>query len=390
MLVNGVLDAGEDLTLFSYDPPEVLKELFPPRPNFSLVHEQLHWEWNRWYSRHGLMTFVSSALARAASYKRLVRRLVDEHRLNPFDVILQFSQTEIFSLAKHLHKLSPVVLFPCVHAAGELRWHRKESKYALQSESWWRHRIVRSNLWHRSRIQRNALLRVYGQIGMSKRFNELMRQDYGVRAERQAVVYQPISAKPPLAVSSSERIKLVFVGRISVRKGIEQIVELSYRLNDLAKDVEMVVLGGPSFWSDYSKHLQKLNPALASYEGSKPHEQVIATLASSDLLLVPSMYEPGGIVVAEALSQGCRVVASNEVGSAEPLRDDICYRFRAGDMNEFERAVRLGIIDSQNNRNGLRSRAVEEACERFDEQECIHGLLDALRRASRREPMGPT
>lgn len=388
MLVSGLLERGFDVTLFSYDPFEQLRELLGSASNLTIIHEPLRWEWNRWYSRHPIGVFLSSSVQRVAAYKRLVRRLVELNHQRAFDVVLQFSQTEIFNLADHLDELPPVLLLPCVHAAGELRWHRKESAFALRSEPWWRHRIVRANLAYRAALQRKTLAKVYGQIGMSRRFNELMQQDYGVRPERQAVVYQPM---PPQSQSGTvaphRKVKLLYVGRISVRKGIDLLIELSHRLNDLKDQVELEIIGGPSFWSDYSKHLRHLNPAVAKYVGSKPHEQIISAMAQADLLLVPSQYEPGGIVVAEALSQGCRVVVSHEVGSAEPLSDTVCYRFPAGDMDAFERTCRAAVEQSMERRDVHRTMAVQEAINQFGLDASIRQLMCALDAAAQRQPL---
>jgi glycosyltransferase involved in cell wall biosynthesis len=284
--------------------------------------------------------------------------------------------------------LPPVLLLPCVHAAGELRWHRKESAFALKSEPWWRHRIVRANLIYRSRLQRKTLSKVYGQLGMSKRFNELMQQDYGVRVDRQAVVYQPMPPQqPPEKPPTNSKVKLVFVGRISVRKGIDLLIDLSNRLDDLANEIEIEVIGGASFWSDYTRNLSKLNPRLTKYVGAKPHDAIMKTFGESDLLLVPSQYEPGGIVVAEALSQGCRVVVSEEVGSAEPLAEEACYRFPAGDISAFERACRDAIRDSQTDREQRRRAAIRAAETSFGMDQAIEPLVKALSNAAARQPL---
>jgi glycogen(starch) synthase len=59
-----------------------------------------------------------------------------------------------------------------------------------------------------------------------------------------------------------------------------------------------------------------------------------------DALLVPSHYEPGSLVVGEALASGIPVVVSDAVGPAEVLDPRCCRIFPAGDLDAFEAAVR--------------------------------------------------
>lgn len=359
------------------------------------------WEWGRWYSRHPMGVFLSSFWARKQAHARLIRRLVAEHRERPFDVVVQFSQIELFGLRKRLKELPPVLLFPCVHAAGELGWHRAEGRYARRSESAWRHWIVRLNLIQRAWLQRRDTRAVAGVIGMSRRFNELIEQDYGIEPARQAVVYQPMAVGSPQAPASESTtsggqapakrpVRLLYVGRISVRKGIEMLVELSHRLNDLAGQVELKIIGGPSFWSDYSKHLADLNPAVGQWLGARPHAEVVEHMAAADALVVPSHYEPGGIVVAEALAQGCAVVVTDEVGSAEPVSGPACRRFTAGDIEAFECAVRRLVEEMAQTQfaQRIRVQAREQAAGCFDPSATRRKLMKILRLAAESRTIG--
>lgn len=386
-LLTGLLHSDVDLTLFSGNTLDDFHEVMGPAgKNAKVFSHPPAWEWDRWYSRNSLGVFLSSFWARRRSYSHVVKSLMQEHRRQPFDVVLQFSQTELFELRGQLDKLPPLVLFPCVHAAGELRWHRSESRYARRTESFLQHYVVRANLMQRAYLQKKCCRAVHGVIGMSRRFNELLAYDYGVDPVNQAVVYQPIdpivhvkSEPPP---TNDRPIKLLYVGRISVRKGMEMLVELSHRLDDLAEQVEMTIVGGASFWSDYRRGLDDLNPQVATYVGSKEHSVVKELMTEADVLLIPSHYEPGGIVVAEALSHGCQIVASDEIGSAEPLPDSVCRRFPRGDNDRFEAETRALITDLQNSRHAMRAEAIQTAQQCFDPTRAQDHLLTILRRAA--------
>jgi glycosyltransferase involved in cell wall biosynthesis len=397
-LVQSLTEIDVDLTVFIGMAASDFRKAIGDRcDNLTIFQSSTGWEWNRWYNRNPLMTFISSFWIRRRAYSQSVKQLLAEHRRDPFDVIVQFSQIELFELRKHLSKLPPLLLFPCVHAAGELRWHRKECRMALRSESRLRHYVVRANLIQRAFLQKKCCQSVHGVIGMSKRFNQLIEADYGVKSKNQAVLYQPVEIANSERVSDDNnnatspedgKISLLFVGRISVRKGLEMIVELSKRLEDLADHVSIVVVGGASFWSDYTRVLDDLNPRIARFVGSTAHELVTEMMSSSDILLVPSHYEPGGIVVAEALSAGMLIIASDEVGSAEPLPETVCRKFPQGDMNAFEAQARQLIKEIPHQRQQLRDLAIHEAGERFAPEQLKSKLKRILWAASARMPIG--
>jgi glycosyltransferase involved in cell wall biosynthesis len=391
-LLRGLLRLGQDVTLFTGEEPAGQHALLDADAvagggTLAIEHQPSWWKWDCWYSRHPMATFTSSLVARSQVHRKLVGRLVELNQRRPFDVVVQFSQFELLSMGKRLDALPPVVLLPCVHAAGELRWHRAESAIARQSERWWSHAGVRANLTYRAACQKRDAKRVAAVLGMSERFNELIRQDYGVSADRQAVIYQPavdLDAGPGPLVRQrvpGDPVRLVFVGRIAVRKGIERIVELSRRLAKLpGRPATIEVVGGASVWSNYTGELSKLEPSVGTYLGAMSHPKILELLSQADALLVPSRYEPGGIVVAEAAAQGCLPVVSDEVGSAEPLSDDACERFADADgMDGFEAAVRRTIERVDRDGPALRERVALAAQTQFGLEAQAQRLLNALR-----------
>ena len=64
-------------------------------------------------------------------------------------------------------------------------------------------------------------------IGMSKTFNERLKEDYQLYRAKFGVVYQPIALDQISACKrqADGQVRLLFVGRISVRKGIELLLE---------------------------------------------------------------------------------------------------------------------------------------------------------------------
>lgn len=367
-LLEGVLRQGAAIDLYTQEANDCLARFSSQFPKLRVRQFPAWFQWDRWYSRGKFASFISSTIARSQAAKKISRAVIDQHAVEPYDCVFQLSQTELFELGKNIDRLPPLIVYPCVHAAGELRWHRIESRYALQSERAVMHYLTRVFLIFRSFVQRRDLRKPATVVGMSRRFNELIVQDYGVDPAKTAVLYHPIqqvesTAQATDAVQSP--LKLLYIARISVRKGVEMIVELSKRLQDLEGKVQIEVIGDRTLWSDYTGHLKELNASTAVYSGQLKNSDVRSRLATAAGMLLPSHYEPGGLVVGEALAAGVPVVVSNEVGSGEPVDDFVCRKFKAGDMDEFEKQVRQLLKDAQSYRAELQQKARAEADRHF-------------------------
>jgi glycosyltransferase involved in cell wall biosynthesis len=257
----------------------------------------------------------------------------------------QFSQIELFSARHLLHRLPPVVIHPEVHAAGELAWHRREASLARRCEPMTRRLAVNAMLRLRARIQRRDLLLARLVIAPSRRFGDYLARDYGIPTERIRVVPNPVDLdrfRPTddSPVASDRPLTLSFVSRMSVRKGVELVVGLSHRLSDLRGRVRILLIGGPTLWSDYRPLLSRLNGDMATYMGQCSAEELPGLYRGSDVVIQPSRYEPFALTVAEALASGLPVVASDEVGAAEDIDPRCCTVFPSGDSIALESTVR--------------------------------------------------
>lgn len=372
-----------DLYLTRYE-----SELLPidPAPGLRIIARKSRWQSDRWYSRTEAQKLFTALAVRSLNSALLSIRLVIEHRRNPYDAVYQWSQPELFLLGRLRRYGPPIVSHPGTHAAGELRWHRAEQAYALRSERRSVHMVMRGWLALRSRLQAKELSRVDLVIGLSDRFNELVRADYGVPAEKLRVVrttvdlerFSPEGPGFELPRTNGDVRKLVFISRISTRKGVEDIVALSHRLSDLSGAVRLLLIGGHTQWSDYRANLADLHPGVAEYVGGLETEKLPAVMRSSAMLLVPSRYEPGSLVTAEALGCGLPVVLSDEVGNAEVVAGPHARFHRAGDVDSLEMAVRSLLAAIDDDGAALRISARENAEREFAVSTVVAKLIDAI------------
>lgn len=327
-------------------------------PGLRVIMRRSRWRWGRWYSRSKPLALFSSLAVRSLNTVLLSLRLLREHRRRPYDAVYQLSQTELFLLGRAGRLAPPIVVHPCTHAAGELRWHRAEQAYALRAERRGPHFAMRALMALRSRLQPRELARADLVLGLSERFNAHVHQDYGVPRERLRVVRTPVDLARFTPDGPEEKAAprtLLFISRISARKGVEQVVALSHRLADLSGSVRLLVVGGATMWSDYRAHLADLHPEVGEYVGHVPSDELPALLRAATLLLVPSWYEPGSIATAEALACGLPVVLSDRVGNAEVVSGPHVRTHRAGDLDGLEAAVRSLLAAAERDEPALRA-----------------------------------
>ena len=129
-----------------------------------------------------------------------------------------------------------------------------------------------------------------------ERLSDVVVVPYGFPPVNRERIYQPWKGR---------KIKLLFVGGLSQRKGTSCLFEA---VDGLEQAVELTVVGSGAI--NACPALQK---ALAKvhYIPSLPHSEVLKLMAEHDLLLFPSLFEGFGLVVTEAMSQGTPVVTTD-------------------------------------------------------------------------------
>jgi glycosyltransferase involved in cell wall biosynthesis len=111
-----------------------------------------------------------------------------------------------------------------------------------------------------------------------------------------------------------------FVGRHTDQKGISHLI---YAMSKLDRDDVTLVVGGSGHLTDQLKRFVELLDVEdhVVFAGYVPEAELGDYYASADVFVSPSLSEPFGITIAEALSVGTRVVAT-ECGIAEVLTED--------------------------------------------------------------------
>lgn len=386
-LLRGLARAGAQIDCFLTSPRDHVAPSLVEGDGLRFIVSGGGWEWGRWYSRTPLVASFSGRLSRVKGQMRVADLIAARHRTMPYDVLYQFSQSEFTPLRRRRRELPPIVVHPSTHAAGELAWHRRETALSRRCETRRQRAIARAMLVARARLQKRELPTADRVLGVSAVFAEHMIRDYGLARERVGVVPNPIDLDrfrfAPLDLCTPEEQTVLFVSRISTRKGVDMVVALSHRLRDLAGGVRIRVIGGPTTWSDYRPLLDDLNPSVAQFDGTATARQIAHLYRTADLLVQPSRYEPFGLTVGEAMASGVPVVASDEVGAVAGVDQGACAVFASGDLDALELSVRSMLEGMRSSRREAIRQLARAEAERLMAPDLIAArLLEELARVA--------
>jgi glycogen(starch) synthase len=119
-----------------------------------------------------------------------------------------------------------------------------------------------------------------------------------------------------------ERLVL-FVGRLVPQKGVEYLIRAVPLITRHHNNAKFVIAGDG--WS--RSHLESITASVAGrdrvrFPGFISDSDRVELLMSADALVIPSVYEPFGIVALEGMAAGVPIIASNVGGLSEIVEHD--------------------------------------------------------------------
>jgi len=338
--------------------------------------------WGRWHNRGRVSMFVTGLFARALGSLRLRREVVRRHRLEPYDVIFQYCNIEALAMPASLRRGVPLVMMPETHIAGELRCLLAEWRLALRCQPAYVFVVAVATMAVRALVQRARIRAARLLICISDVFRDHLVEDYRYPRERTLVIPNPVRLerfsgleldRPP---GSPGRV--LVLGRISARKGIEDVIAVAQRLREQSIDARIRVVGGPSLWSDYTPLLEDLPPETGEFAGRIPPADIPVALARADLLLQAAKYEPFGLTVGEALAAGVPVVATSETGAIGGIDRAVVAEVAPGDVPAMTRAIVEMLARLREAPASLRALAHAEATRSFAPATVCRQISEAL------------
>ncbi|MBW4716545.1 glycosyltransferase family 4 protein [Saccharothrix obliqua] len=140
---------------------------------------------------------------------------------------------------------------------------------------------------------------------------------------------------------------LLFFGRLEWEKGVQDLIAALPRVRRAHRGARLVVAGGGTHrdWLVEQARKHRVRRAV-DFAGHLPDRSLVAVLAAADAVVLPSRYEPFGIVALEAAAAGTPLVASTAGGLGEVVLDgETGLSFAPGDVDGLARAVRSVLDD---------------------------------------------
>jgi glycosyltransferase involved in cell wall biosynthesis len=118
----------------------------------------------------------------------------------------------------------------------------------------------------------------------------------------------------PLA---ERKLKILFVGGLSQRKGLSYLFEAVSGLQD---KLELTIVGQKAV-----PNCKALNQALQNHTWipTLPHDQVLDIMRDHDVFVFPSLFEGFGLVITEAMSQGVPVITTERTAGPDLIENNV-------------------------------------------------------------------
>jgi glycogen(starch) synthase len=185
---------------------------------------------------------------------------------------------------------------------------------------------------------------------------------------------------------------VLLVGRLVYEKGFQLALDALPNVIEQVGNVRFLVAGNGTHEAELKAQAARLGLSEhGTFVGWIGDDVLHSLYRIADLCVVPSIYEPFGLVALEAMASGCPCIVADTGGLREvvPVGERVGLRFNGGDAEHLGVMIERLLVDE-----ALRDRLVTEASEhvlRFDWDDIAqrtHDIYDALQQLTPREEVG--
>jgi glycogen(starch) synthase len=182
---------------------------------------------------------------------------------------------------------------------------------------------------------------------------------------------------------------VLFVGRLVYEKGFQLALEALPSVIEEVENVRFLVAGSGTHEAELKAQAERLGlDSYGSFLGWIGDDVLHSLYRIADLCVVPSIYEPFGLVALEAMASGCPCIVADTGGLREvvPVGERVGLRFNGGDAVHLGAMIERLLVDGE-----LRERLVTEASEHVlsfdwdDIAQRTRGIYSELRELTPRE-----
>lgn len=196
-------------------------------------------------------------------------------------------------------------------------------------------------------LERQALAAAAHVIVTSRTTERIVAADFAVPIEK-ITVAEPGTDPAPRSTGTGTPLQLLAVGAVSRRKAYDTLVRALAPLEAL--DWRLTVAGATDRDTAAVAELDAVIAETGLAERITLAGTVVpATLdrfyASTDVFVMPSLFEGYGMVLAEAMARGLPIVCTTGGAAAETVPDGAALKVPPGDVEALTRALRTAIAE---------------------------------------------
>lgn len=157
--------------------------------------------------------------------------------------------------------------------------------------------------------------------------------------------------------------KALFVGRVSVHKGVKEIYELARFFPNISFELIGEISKETAEW-DKPENVELL--------GIKSHDEVISHLDNADVFIFPSHTEGFSLALAEAMARGVPAIAADVGANADMLGEGCGIIVPVGDVDALRKS-----LDTMKNpivRQAASERSIKKAAEHYETSKVMKQL----------------
>lgn len=128
--------------------------------------------------------------------------------------------------------------------------------------------------------------------------------------------FPPVTSESRSYLRKNEKLKLLFVGSLSQRKGIAELFKAAEKLKS---HVSLTIVGTkavddcPALNKELTKH---------TWIPTLSHDKILTLMRAHDVLVFPSLFEGFGLVITEAMSQGTPVITTDRTAGPDLIEQN--------------------------------------------------------------------
>jgi hypothetical protein len=200
-----------------------------------------------------------------------------------------------------------------------------------------------------------------------------------------------VSDRRPTMCQRTDRqiCRLLFVGRLSQRKGFDVLIAaLPHIITKAKTEVVMTIIGedvrtpaGVSTWETLSSSLDEAVRRRIEYLGAVTDEERDDNYRNCDLFIAPSRYESFGLMYIEAMSYGIPAIGCRTGGIPDVIDHGITGLLVEPDNAPALAAAVLQLVNDPEQRRRMGTLAQCSVARRFTCEQTAQATLDAYRSA---------